>query len=108
MDADHPRPGHDRLEQRVDQAQDRAQADGHAEDGSPPGAGTARHDEADRSQGRTQPLGALAVPAGQARYLLHEDPARTHGVPAIEPPDPELEGDAPSGAWYVHGKPQDL
>lgn len=38
VDADHPRCGHLRLRQSVDQAQYRAPADGHAEDGSQPGA----------------------------------------------------------------------
>jgi hypothetical protein len=39
VDAGHPRYGHLRLRQVVDQAQDRAPADGYAEDGSQPGAG---------------------------------------------------------------------
>lgn len=106
VDADHPRRGHFRLGQRVDQAQDGAPAHGHAEDGSRPGAGPAGQGETDCGQGRTQPLGALAMPAGQAGYLLHEGSARAHGVPAPEPPNPELEYDASSGARYVGGKPQ--
>lgn len=61
VDADHPRRGHFRLGQRVDQAQDGAPAHGHAEDGSQPGAGPAGQGETDCGQGRTQPLGALAI-----------------------------------------------
>ncbi|MFI5690017.1 hypothetical protein [Streptomyces sp. NPDC051636] len=49
---------------------------------SKPGASPAGQGETDCSQGRTQPFRALALPAGQARYLLQnrravpDDPAR--------------------------------
>lgn len=106
VDADHPRCGHFRLRQRVDQTQDGAPAYGHAEDCSQPGAGPAGQGEADCGKGRTQLLGALAIPAGQAGDLFHEGPARAQGVPAPEPPNPELEYDTSSGARYVGGKAQ--
>ncbi len=76
------------------------------EDGSQAGAGTAGQGKADCRQGGTQPLGALAIPAGQAGYLLHERLARALGAPAPKPPDPQLEYDASSGARDISEKPQ--
>lgn len=85
IDANHTRCRHLRLGKRVDQAQDRAPADGNAESGGEASTSPARQSETDRGQHRAQPLGALAVPAGQAGYLLHEGPVRTRGVAASEP-----------------------
>lgn len=87
IDADHPRRGHLRLGQGIDQAQYRAPADGHAEDGGQPGAGSSGQGKTDRGQSGTQPLGALTVPAGEAGYLFHEGPPRARGVAAAEPPN---------------------
>ncbi|KRD23510.1 hypothetical protein ASE41_11290 [Streptomyces sp. Root264] len=87
VDTYHSRCGHLRFGQRVDETQDRASADGHAKESSQRGAGPAGQGEADCGQGRMQPFGALAVPAGQTGYLLHEGPTWALGVPAPEPPD---------------------
>ncbi len=106
VDADHPRCRHLRLGQRLDQPQDRTPADGHAEHGSQAGADSTDQGKADRGQGGTQPLGALAILAGQAGYLLHERPARALGIPAPEPPDPQLKYDASPGARDISEKPQ--
>lgn len=106
VDADHPRRRHFRLGKRVDQAQDRAPAHGHAEDGGQPGAGPAGQGETECGQGRAQSFRALTVSAGQAGYLLHEGPARAHGFPAPEPPDAKLQHNPSPGARHVGGKTQ--
>lgn len=62
--------------------------------------------KADCRQDGTQPFGALAVPAGETGYLLRERPTWALGVPAPEPPDPQLEYDASSGARDISEKPQ--
>ncbi|MEU3923464.1 hypothetical protein [Streptomyces sp. NPDC029004] len=69
IDANHPRSGYFRLGEFVDQV----------------GSGPAREGETDRGQDRAEPLGPLAVPSGQAGYLLDERAASTSSVPAGEP-----------------------
>ena len=106
IDPNHSRRGRFRLRKRVDQAQDSAPAGGCAEDGRQAGAGPACQGETYRGQCGAQPLSALAVPAGQPGYLLHEGPTRTPAVPADEPADPQPEYNAPSSTRHISGKPQ--
>lgn len=75
VDADYSRSGHFRLGKCVYQPQDSAAADRRTDDVGQPGSGPAREGETDRRQGRAKPLGPLAVPSGQAGYLLDERPA---------------------------------
>ncbi|WSQ06328.1 hypothetical protein OG604_50785 [Streptomyces sp. NBC_01231] len=65
-------------------AQDRAAADRRADDVGQAGAGPTRKGETDRGQGRPRSLGPLAVPAGQAGYLLDERPTSALRFPAGE------------------------
>lgn len=70
------------------------------------GVSSTSHGEADCGQDGTQSFGALAVPAGEAGYLLHERLTWALGVSAPESPDPQLEYDASSGARDISEKPQ--
>ncbi len=70
VDANHPRSGHFRLGKCVHQPQRSAAADWRTNDVSQPGSNPARQAEADRRQGRAEPLDPPAVPPGQAGYLL--------------------------------------
>lgn len=105
VDAEHARSGHFRFGKCVDQPQDRAAADRRTEYVGQAGAGPTREGETDRGQGRAEPLGPLAVPSGQAGYLLDERATSTLGVPAGEPADPQPEYDASSPARNISGKP---
>ena len=106
VDADHSRSGHFRLGKCVDQPQDGAAADRHPDDTGQAGAGPAHESQTDRGQGRAQALGPLAVPPGQAGYLLDERAASALGVPAGEAADSYLEYDASSRTRNISGKPQ--
>ncbi len=70
VDADRPRSGHFRLGKCVHQPQRSAAAGRRTNDVSQPGSDPARQGEADRRQGRAEPLDPPAVPPGRAGYLL--------------------------------------
>ncbi|WP_326693127.1 hypothetical protein OIE63_39145 [Streptomyces sp. NBC_01795] len=105
IDADHPRRRDIRFWQGLDQAQDRASADGDAQNRGQSGTGPARQGETYRSERGAQPLGALAVLPGQAGYLLDEGPARTHPVQTPEAPDVQAEYDSSPTARDIGRKP---
>jgi len=106
VDSNHPWSGHFRLWKRVDQPQHGAATDRRTDDGGQAGAGPAREGETDRGQGRAQPFGPLAVPSGEARYLLDERATPALGVPAGEPANPQLEYDTSSRTRNISRKPQ--
>ncbi len=106
VNAYHPRSGHFRLGKCVDQPQHSAAADWRTNDVSQPGSGPAGQGETDRRQGRAKPLGPLAVPSGQAGYLLDERTARALCDPTGEPADPQLEYDPSPRTRNISGKPQ--
>ncbi len=68
--------------------------------------GSTSQGEADCGQSGAQSLVALAMPASEAGYLLHERLTWALAVPAPEPPDPRLEHDASSGARDISENPQ--
>lgn len=105
-DADYPRRGDLGFGKCVDQPEDRAAADGYAENAGEAGSGPDCECQTDRGQGGAQPLGPLTVPARQAGYLLDEGTACAVRVLAGEPADSQLEDNASATARHISGKPQ--
>lgn len=102
VDTHHPRWIGVGLGRLRDEAQDGVVADGQAEALGQARPGAPAQGEADLPHVGLVPVGAACVRLGQAREALGEAPARTDGVPAVEPPNPQDEDEASAAHWAVH------